>query len=45
MLGLGEDGEETALVSGGAADHRVIVYRTDSTGIQLVSGNSPQDWP
>jgi len=32
VAGLGEDGTGTALASGGAADHRVILYSTDSTG-------------
>ena len=36
MDGLGEDGEGTALVSGGAADHRIVLYSTDSTGTQLI---------
>jgi hypothetical protein len=32
MAGLGEDGEGTAVASGGAADHRVVVYSTDTSG-------------
>lgn len=37
MDGLGEDGEITALVSGGAADHRIVLYSTDNTGILTYS--------
>lgn len=32
MAGLGEDGEGTAVASGGAADHRAVLYSTDSSG-------------
>jgi len=32
MYGLGEDGEMTALATGGAADHRVNLYSTDTKG-------------
>jgi hypothetical protein len=32
IAGLGEDGEGTAVASGGAADHRVVVYSTDDSG-------------
>jgi hypothetical protein len=32
MVGLGEDGEGTAVVSSEAADHRVVDYSTDTYG-------------
>ena len=35
VAGLGEDGADTALASGGAADHRVILYSTDVSGTTL----------